>query len=185
MAVRNDFTAGEVLAAADLNDTFASKLDASAYNPAILQVVQVVRSETFSASVGNGAESGDFISATITPSSASNKVLVFLDTNLAGTEPGVFLRLYRSTTRIYQGDAASNRQLVSSSTRSVETATPMNVTAVFLDSPSTTSATTYAGRVSHQNSGSATVYVNRGVSDTDTEATPRTASSITLMEVKA
>jgi hypothetical protein len=27
MAVRNDFTAGEVLAAADLNDTFASKLD--------------------------------------------------------------------------------------------------------------------------------------------------------------
>jgi hypothetical protein len=27
MAVRDDFTAGEVLAAADLNDTFASKLD--------------------------------------------------------------------------------------------------------------------------------------------------------------
>lgn len=31
MAVRNDFTAGEVLAAADLNDTFASKLDTTAY----------------------------------------------------------------------------------------------------------------------------------------------------------
>jgi hypothetical protein len=30
MAVRNDFTAGEVLAAADLNDTFASKLDYAA-----------------------------------------------------------------------------------------------------------------------------------------------------------
>ena len=29
MAVRNDFTAGEVLAAADLNDTFASKADVS------------------------------------------------------------------------------------------------------------------------------------------------------------
>ncbi|MCF8543089.1 MAG: hypothetical protein K9G24_08420, partial [Candidatus Nanopelagicales bacterium] len=29
MAVRDDFTAGEVLAAADLNDTFASKADSA------------------------------------------------------------------------------------------------------------------------------------------------------------
>jgi hypothetical protein len=44
MAVRNDFTAGEVLAAADLNDTFASKLDLAGGK--ILQIVRATDSDT-------------------------------------------------------------------------------------------------------------------------------------------
>jgi hypothetical protein len=46
MAVRNDFAAGEVLAAADLNDTFGSKLDTSAYTaPGLI----LIATDTFSA----------------------------------------------------------------------------------------------------------------------------------------
>lgn len=45
MAVRDDFAPGEVLAAADLNDTFAAKLDVSAYDPGLIHL----HTETFSA----------------------------------------------------------------------------------------------------------------------------------------
>jgi hypothetical protein len=46
MAIRNDFAPGEVLAAADLNDTFGSKLDVSAYEQPGLEFIT---SQSFSA----------------------------------------------------------------------------------------------------------------------------------------
>jgi hypothetical protein len=151
----------------------------------IKQVVTTNKTDTFSASVtGNGGESGDVITVTITPGATSSKVLILVNANVAGTEAGLFIRLYRGSTRIYQGDTASNRQRVAASTRNVEPATPMNLGFMFIDSPATTSATTYAVRISHQASTTQTVYLNRGVGDGDTAATPRTASSITVLEVK-
>jgi hypothetical protein len=151
----------------------------------IKQVVTTNRTDTFSASVsGNGGESGDVFTVTITPATNTNKVLILVNANVAGDEAGLFLRLYRGSTRIFQGDTASTRQRVASSTRNVEPATPMNMAFMFVDSPATTSATTYAVRISHQASTTKTVYLNRGVGDGDTAATPRTASSITVLEVK-
>jgi len=55
------------------------------------------------------------------------------------------------------------------------------VSLMFLDSPSTTSATTY--KVQIINVGGRTNYINRNHHNGDTAATPRTASSITLMEI--
>lgn len=151
----------------------------------IKQVVYQAKTDTASASVtGNGGESGNLISASITPAATANKVLVIVSINVAGTEAGVFARTYRGSTQIFQGDTASTRQRVSGSTRNVEPATPMQITYATLDSPSTTSATTYAVRLSHQASTTQTVYVNRGVGDGDTAATPRAASSLLLIEVK-
>ena len=152
----------------------------------IVQVVTSNRTNTFSASVGgNGAESGNAFSATITPTSATNQILVMVNANVSGTEAGLFLRTYRGSTKIYAGDTDGARQLVSSSTRNVEPATPMNMAYMFLDTPGVTTATTYAVRISHQSTSTQTVYLNRGVGDGNTAATPRTASSITLIEVKA
>lgn len=151
----------------------------------IVQVVTSNRTNTFSASVGgNGGESGDAFSAVITPTSATNKILVMVNANVSGTEAGLFLRTYRESTKIFAGDADGSRQTVSSSTRNVEPATPMNMAYMFLDSPGVTTAITYAVRISHQASTTQTVYLNRGVGDGNTAATPRTASSITLIEVK-
>ena len=151
----------------------------------IKQVVFQSKTDTFSASVtGNGGESGDFISASITPASTANKVLVIVSANVSGTESGLFLRTYRGSTRIYQGDTASNRQRVSASTRAFEQATPMSVSYAVLDSPAASTATTYNVRISHQATATQTVYLNRGTTDSDTAPTPRTASSLILIEVK-
>ena len=51
----------------------------------------------------------------------------------------------------------------------------------YLDSPSTTSATTYKLQII--NVGGRTNFVNRTGNDTDGQQYPRTASSITVMEV--
>lgn len=151
----------------------------------ILQVVTQNRTDTFSASVASASESGDVISVSITPSSTSSRILVLVTCNVAGTEAGMFVRLYRGSTKIFAGDTASSRQTVASSTRNSEPATPEQVGIVFVDSPSTTSSTTYAIRLSHQASTTQTVYLNRGVGDGDTAPTPRTASSITVLEIGA
>jgi hypothetical protein len=50
-----------------------------------------------------------------------------------------------------------------------------------LDSPATTSATTY--KVQIRNVSGGTAYVNRQVTDTDSTSFNRTASTITVMEV--
>ena len=51
----------------------------------------------------------------------------------------------------------------------------------YLDSPSTTSSTTYKLQI--RNYGGRTNYVNRTGNDTNSQVYPRTASSITVMEV--
>ena len=59
----------------------------------------------------------------------------------------------------------------------------VQASAVFLDSPSTTSATTYKVQVA--NVTWRLMYINRTGQDSDAVNTPRTASSITVMEVLA
>jgi hypothetical protein len=53
MAIRNDFAPGEVLAAADLNDTFGSKLDVSAYNPGMTLIHKEAMSAVSSVSINS------------------------------------------------------------------------------------------------------------------------------------
>lgn len=73
MAVRDDFAAGEVLAAADLNDTFAAKLDV--LGSKILQVARGTdggnRSTTSTSNVDVG------LSVAITPAFTGSKVILW------------------------------------------------------------------------------------------------------------
>ena len=50
----------------------------------ILQVIQTYKTDTFSASIGVGAETGDVtgLTVTITPSNANNKILVSFDLSM-------------------------------------------------------------------------------------------------------
>ena len=59
-----------------------------------------------------------------------------------------------------------------------------DVSGTFLDSPSTTSATTYKIQMKSLNNGR-NFYLNRHQNDGDAIGSPRTASSITVMEVAA
>jgi len=148
----------------------------------VLQVVSTVKSDTFSMASTTYADITG-LSVSITPASSSSKIFVVVD-GYVGSAPGsvaVRTRLVRGSTAISIGDTAGTRTLASTDSIAANSShmTPMAIS--FLDSPATTSATTY--KVQMQNTGGgATTYLNRSSSDTD-GATARTASSITVMEI--
>ena len=157
----------------------------------ILQVVSTTKTDTFSASLAAGAFAAiTGLTATITPSSIDSKILVFVSVNGAGTDgtprPMAQFRFTRGGTVIGVGDAAGSRSLVSNGSRHSTGAGSdvLSSSQTFLDSPSTTSATTYGVDIGQLFFGAtSTIYVNRSASDTDNVYNSRYASSITLMEV--
>ena len=156
----------------------------------VLQVVSTTKTDTFSATVAQGAQTAvTGLSATITPSSTSSKVLVFFDIALAGDQAtiadGVYATLYRDASASgYVGDTAGSRQRTSSGNYMDSDSATTNISGNYLDSPSSTSALTYQIHVSHwRNGGAATVFVNRTDNDSDGNFAGRSASTITLMEI--
>ncbi len=147
----------------------------------ILQVVQTVKTDTFSAASTTYTDITG-LSASITPSSSSSRILVIVDAKLSNSgADSSMLKLLRGSTDIYIGDAASSR--TRTSTSSGFTSNEIYNTLVFyVDSPSTTSSTTYKTQI---RSSSGTAYLNRSSTDSDNPLYARTASSITLLEVAA
>ena len=121
----------------------------------------------------------------ITPAATSSKILVLVHANMCGSAADWFghMKLVRDSTAILIGDAASNRQRDSALWRSKTEQNLRNLTPMYLDSPSSTSATTY--KLQWAVESGMTFYLNRTGADTDNTAYGRTASSITVMEVLA
>jgi hypothetical protein len=149
-----------------------------------LQVVQTVKSDTFSTTSTSLVDITG-LSATITPRASSNKVLVLVDLHIGYDVYAGVVHLLRGSTKIYAGDGGLTRSgLYTNAYGANSNYHLLPVTAVFLDSPSTTSATTY--KLQTANYGSGTQYVNRTHTDiAETTRDGRTASSITLIEVAA
>jgi hypothetical protein len=122
------------------------------------------------------------LTATITPSSTSSKILILVDTQVASETGTVsaFLKLLRDSTDIYVGDAAGSR-VRAAVVSNYNDGGQDSQSRVFLDSPNTTSAVTYKLQIAG-NTGPL-VGVNRSRDDFDNVQYARTASSITLMEV--
>lgn len=167
------FVSGNVLTAAQLNDL------RGAFR--ILQVVSTVKSDTFSTTSTSFADITG-MSVSITPSSATNQVLVIVSSNI-GISGNIVAtqRLLRGATAIFAGTAAGTRPLGFAMAAIIEATQIFGASAVFLDSPATTSATTYKTQMM-VNGG--TAYLNRNNRDTD-GLDPRLASSITVMEISA
>jgi len=138
----------------------------------VLQVVQGSTSTAVTNSTNVAADTG--LSASITPSSASNKILVLVthsgcNKSSGGTQSGVTINLVRGATTILTnaGYAVSytgtNLQLIT------------NISFAYLDSPSTTSSTTYKTQFKN-NSNTASVTVQIDSNNT---------STITLLEIAA
>ena len=153
--------------------------------------VSVIKSDTFSSSSSSFTDVTG-LTLTITPSSASSLVFVVATINLSGpAENHTFQsRIVRQVsavdTVVFQGDAASNRNVGFGASAyfvnqdSIQS--PANISGAFIDSPATSSATTYKIQV---RSNSGTGHVNRGRSDADSSNALRTASSIVAIEVAA
>ena len=166
--------------------TASATLDTLGRAGNILQVIQAVKTDTATTTSENTfVDTG--LSVSITPSSASNKILVTANLNFsAGDMQNIAWRLVRGSTDIYLGDAASNRTRAAGAVRvsTNQDAEHQNVTSIFLDSPNTTSATTYKVQWCRTYSTS-TIYMNRASEDTDNDDRTRVPSSILVQEVAA
>ena len=154
---------------------------------AILQVVQSSKTDTDSVTGMTYDDLG--LSVTITPTSATSKILIACYASISASSGfDCSLRLLRGSTPISVGDADGSRTRSSTTfTGNWTTVTyaRQNVAINYLDSPATTSATTYKiqGRTYQSN---VVVYINQGHLDTDSAAyEARAASSIIAMEVAA
>ena len=171
------FTAGQVLTAAQQNAL------RGAFR--VLQVVSTTKTDTFSASTSNTFTDITGLSVSITPSATSSKILVLASVIGSATSNGVAnIQLLRGATAICIGDAASTRPRATTSTdsNSLNQAVPASIN--FLDSPATTSATTYKLAI-NTGDNSGTAYINRTLVDGDDMYSGRYASTITVMEISA
>nr|BAR18000.1 hypothetical protein [uncultured Mediterranean phage uvMED] len=154
----------------------------------VLQVVQGVKTDTATLSSGF-ADTG--ITATITPSSTSSKILIMCQISCSAANSGgstieAYLRLLRNTTAISQGDTAGSRTLITTGVGGARGSDDSdNGVIIFLDSPSTTSATTYKVQATDRDTGGGTFYLNRGSNDGDSSNKSRGTSNIVLMEIGA
>ena len=152
----------------------------------VLQVVSTAKTDTFSESVAAGAISGDVtgLTAAITPSTATNKILVSVTVTTAVISNPTFIYLYvNGVASPFIGDAAGSRKRSSVSGIWWNDDTMNSYAFSFLHSPSSTSAQTYSIRLGHASGLTRTIYVNRSVNDTDNTQFNRNASSITAMEI--
>ena len=160
----------------------ASALQASSAR--VLQVVQTVKTDTVTSTTTTFADITG-MSVSITPSSASNKILVIVKASVgaqAGTNrAGV--RLVRGSTAIFVGDTAGSRTSVTSVSTAPNSDDISDLNMCFLDSPATTSSTTY--KIQWTTTGAGTIAFNRSINDSDSAANYRPASSITIMEIAA
>lgn len=152
----------------------------------VLQVVSTALTSTYTDSSASGTLTTiTGLSATITPSATSSKILVLASVSVGGNDGSrfVFGLTGGNTATGYIGDTAGSRKRVATGQIPAEGNGLMNVSLIYLDSPSTTSSTTYS--VQTAAIAGETVYINRAGTDTDNANHGRGASTITVMEISA
>jgi hypothetical protein len=149
----------------------------------VLQVVQTVLTTTATASVTSPNYVDTGLSATITPSSSTSKILVFGNIELGwSSAAGAWVQIVRGSTAVGIGTGGSYANFQSGFQISNLLTVDGNFYAMpfsYLDSPATTSATTYKIQGSLDANG--TLATNRRQGDTAFGG----ASVITLMEIGA
>jgi len=159
----------------------------------VLQVVQGVKTDTFvsSATVTDTAVTG--LTVSITPTSSSSKILVFCNLGIAAENAqGGAAKLTRTigatVTQLSLADVAGGRSrgsFAGSAYRGNSSNYLLMLwhqSLTYLDSPATTSATTYGAQVSSLSTGT---YINRTGTDSDASDMYRGVSYITVMEIAA
>jgi hypothetical protein len=134
MAIRDDFAPGEVLAAADLNDTFGSKLPIAGG-----KILQIVRATDVTNRTTTSTSAVDAnISVTITPQKSDSAILLLWTARVVSN--GAYATLLITD--------SSNNPIVGSETQSGDGTDALSTgsRAIGWATPATTSATTFKGR---------------------------------------
>lgn len=157
----------------------------------IIQVKSTILTSVVSFGSGTGMVTG--LQCSITPISASNKILVFLQCvvgNSGTTTSSMAIRRNTGSTattggtRVGGGDAANSRpSAVAWSGTPYQDWNGTNIGFHFLDAPNTTSQITYGAEITGQdNSG---LYIGRTSRDTDDANHGRYSSNLTLIEISS
>ena len=152
----------------------------------IIQVVQTVKTDSFTTTSGTLVDITGF-SVDITPSSSSSKILVFVSIGICAnsTSNATCFALLRGSTNLTSNtsggfaDTSNCFSSVGGGGTSDDDRKTLSPSIMFLDSPSTTSATTY--KVQMLASGGSTGFFNQWGQNTDQAA----VSTITAQEVAA
>lgn len=158
----------------------------------VIQVVQTVKTDVFSAVVNAGASTPvTGLSVNITPISSNSKILIMTSVSASQSNnttsvssPGfTFMRLTRDSTNLGLGDSGGSYQITAGNAGitaldNYNARVPNTSSYTFLDSPSTTSQITYQIEVGQTRNASNLFYVNRANNDQG-----RASSTITVMEI--
>lgn len=147
----------------------------------VLQIVSTCKTDTYSLNA-SGLNDITGLSATITPSLDTSKVMVFLTIGSVDASTASLIQgdVTRGGTAIGVGDLVGSRNQVGWFIATKAADEPQSPAWSFLDSPASTSALTYQARL-FRSGGIA--YVNRYSTDSNTSNVGRSVSTITLMEV--
>lgn len=155
----------------------------------IIQIKQSVKTDTASSSSSSFVDFGPTVS--ITPTSTSSKILVSF--TLVGSSGNAnysyYFRLGRDGSAISGsvGDSSGDRTPAGTVIDSYGhgSLSYIQTSFQFLDSPATTSATTYSIQFKRSKGAAGTFYLNRNETDLDNGESGRFPSIITAMEVSA
>ena len=150
----------------------------------LLQVVQTVKTDTWSSSSTANWVDITGLNVSITPASSSNKVLVDVHISLSNYSLASF-RLVRGSTVIAVGDDGGGNRVQAtmgalSFTRDGHRVSSASIR--FLDTPSTTSSTTYKLQAWTYHG---TQYINRSYTNQNANYTSSSISTITASEISA
>ena len=188
------FPTPQPLTATDIPDLPATKITSGTF-PAlngsnltnisagkIGQVLSTTKTDTTSVSSSGTYADISGMSVAITPTATSSKILCLVSCYPSTRSAyNLMIRLLRGSTAICIGDASSSRSQTSGHQHPNSDYDMIPTTINFLDSPSTTSETTY--KLQWRQIDSTTAYLNRTYEDGDTAHRGRLASTITVMEI--
>lgn len=186
--------ASGLLPNANIEAVAASKLtgqvaDANAPSGSVIQVVTATKTDTFSWGGGTTFTAITGLSASITPISTSNKILIFGNVQISQGNTGSYgfnIAIYRNGSVITgaTGDAGNGLPRSTTNTFTSYHYVTMPLPFCYLDSPASLSAQTYQIYGIAEPGG--TVYVNRpGNTSSADGRTSNTISTITVMEIAA
>jgi len=170
----------------NLADTFAfSGTVSGAGGGKVGQIVQATKLNVASSTSTSFADVSG-MSVAITPSATNSKVLVVVQYSLGATSGyKMYAQLVRGSTAIYIGDADASRKRASFGSKANANDDVRSVSHTFLDSPSTTSATTYKLQMAVESGGTVYFGTSRSGADNNNSIYSVDSASITVSEILA
>jgi hypothetical protein len=183
-------TAGEVLTAAFWNAQVRDNVEA--IRQAQINVQQDVKLDTFETTSTSFVDITG-LSVSITPTATTSKILLMAHVNVGVTYPSsvsqaAHLRFAGGNSGTYIGDAGGASQersamSLTSGASFIPADATIPMTMIYLDSPATTSPIAYKVQIRFAGASVSTVRVNYSKNDSNNVVNPRTACSITAIEI--